>query len=60
MAYTCSVCNQTVEGDLIKFTAHTEDHIVDLIKAKHPDWVDDDGICQKCVDYYKKQLKGEG
>ncbi len=60
MAYTCSVCNQVVDGDLVAFQDHTEDHIIDVIKSKNPDWVESDGVCQKCVEYFRKQIKGEG
>ena len=59
MEYKCSVCSDQVKGDLLVFINHTEGHIVDEIKAKHPEWVEADGICQKCVDYFKGQMKGE-
>jgi len=59
MSYTCSVCQAEVPDDLVVFMNHTEGHIVEEIKAKHPDWVENDGLCQKCVDYYKNQIKGE-
>jgi len=58
MEYTCSICEEKVEGDLISLKDHTEKHIIDLLKADHPDWVEDDGICQKCLDYYKGEIDG--
>ena len=59
MEYKCSVCGERVEGDLVVFTEHTENHIIDEIKLKHPDWTQDDGLCPKCADYFRAQLKGE-
>ena len=59
MGYKCSVCGQKVNGDLKVFLDHTENHIIDHIKAKHPDWVEKDGLCQRCVDYYRSELKGK-
>jgi len=59
MEYKCSVCKNEVEGDLLVYIDHTEKHIMDEIKASHPDWVEKDGVCQKCIDYYKNQLKGD-
>ena len=56
MEYTCGVCNQNVPDDLAVYTKHTEGHIVDLIKSKHPGWAEKDGICQKCYEYYKNQM----
>ena len=58
MEYKCSVCNAKVKGDLLVYIDHTEQHIMDEIKARHPDWVEQGGLCRKCVDYYKKQIKG--
>lgn len=52
------MCKQKVAGGLVPLTEHTERHIVDLIKIKHPEWIEDNGVCKKCLDYYKQQLKG--
>lgn len=59
MDYKCGVCGEKVEGDLISFKNHTEDHILDIMKKDHPQWVDENGVCRKCLDYYRKQLTGE-
>ncbi len=59
MSYQCGVCGKAIEDDLKRFVQHTEGHIVDLIKKKHPDWVEKDGVCPKCFEYYKKQIRGE-
>ena len=58
MEYKCSICSEEVGGDLLVFIDHTEKHIMDEIKLNHPDWVENDGVCQKCIDYYKGQMKG--
>ena len=58
MDYQCSVCDEKVKGGLLVYIDHTEKHIVDEIKAKHPEWAEKDGICPKCVDYFKEQMKG--
>ncbi len=59
MEYKCSICSEEIDGDLLVYIDHTEQHIMDEIKLNHPDWIGKDGICQKCVDYYKGQLKGD-
>ena len=58
MEYTCSLCQAKVSGDVVTFTDHTEQHIVDLIKHDHPDWAGSDGVCRKCYEYYKQELAG--
>lgn len=57
--YTCTVCGEKVEDNLITFKEHTDEHIIDVIKQEHPQWVEQDGICTKCLDYYRKEIKGE-
>ena len=55
----CSVCGQAIEPDLLVYMDHTEKHIMDEIRSNHPDWVEKDGLCKKCVDYYRQQIKGD-
>jgi len=56
MHYSCPVCKQNMPRDLLKIIPHTEGHIVELIKKKHPEWVESGGMCKKCYEYYKNQL----
>lgn len=58
MDYKCTVCGDVVPDNLKDYIDHTENHIVDIIKEKHPDWVEESGICHKCHEYYKEQMKG--
>ena len=58
MDYTCSVCQNKVSGDLMVYKDHTDKHIVDLVKHDHPDWVENDGLCKKCFDYYQSEIRG--
>lgn len=58
MVYTCPVCGEKVERELLMFISHTEKHIADEISRKHPEWGKDDGVCNKCIDHYRKQMKG--
>lgn len=57
--YFCSVCKQKVERDLVKYIHHTEQHIIDAIKKKHPDWNCSDGLCPKCLECFHKAMRGE-
>ncbi|MBP9855115.1 MAG: hypothetical protein KBD53_09650 [Candidatus Omnitrophica bacterium] len=58
MPYTCSVCNQQVNGDLVYFRDHTDRHILDLVKHDHPEWVDTQGMCSACEEYYRNEING--
>ena len=58
MQYQCSLCKQKITGDMITYVNHTEKHIIDLVKTDHPDWIEQSGICTKCLEYYRAELKG--
>jgi hypothetical protein len=56
MDFICPTCGKHLPRDLKHIIPHTEEHIIDEIKKKHPDWIEKNGMCSKCYDYYKKQL----
>jgi len=58
MEYQCSACGVKVSGDMLIYRDHMNKHIIDLIKTDHPNWVEQDGICKKCVEYYESELRG--
>jgi hypothetical protein len=58
MTYTCPVCGEKVKRDLMAFVDHTEAHIVEEIKKKHPEWVEKDGMCARCIEHYRDEMKG--
>ena len=53
----CKLCNNEVES----LTHFAEQWIIETIKEKNPHWVENDGSCQKCLDYYKSldDISGE-
>jgi hypothetical protein len=54
--YTCGVCGEPVDGDLLAFLHHTDQHILDALRELHPEWVDSDGQDSTLKDYYRAQL----
>ena len=58
MEYQCDICGDKIKGDALIFIRHAERHITEAILQKHPEWKEKNGLCSKCVEYYKKQLKG--
>lgn len=55
--YQCPVCSNEIPRDLAVFLDHTNEHIIDAIKKQNPKWVSSDGVCKRCVEYYKSQFK---
>ncbi|OGX26682.1 MAG: hypothetical protein A2787_05015 [Omnitrophica WOR_2 bacterium RIFCSPHIGHO2_01_FULL_48_9] len=58
MEYQCNVCRARVGADMIGYLDHTEKHVIDLVKHDHPDWVEKDGLCKKCLEYYRSEIQG--
>lgn len=54
--FVCPTCSKAMSRDLLVVIPHTEEHIVDVLKKKYPKWVESDGVCKKCYEYYKGQL----
>ncbi len=52
------MCGRQIERNLVVFLDHTDQHIIDKIKELHPEWVEADGICKPCAEYYRKELTG--
>ena len=57
--FICPTCNQAMQRELLVIIPHTEEHIIDVIKKKYPNWVEADGVCKKCYEYYKSRLHPE-
>ncbi len=45
----CKLCNNEVDS----ITHFAEQWLLETIKSNNPQWVETDGACQKCIDYYK-------
>ena len=46
----CPLCDIKVES-LNHDITHT---VMEFIKERHPEWVEDTGACQKCVTYFEE------
>ena len=57
--YTCPTCGETVERDILTFLRHTDQHILETLKALHPDWVEADGESPAVLKFYRAQLGHE-
>jgi hypothetical protein len=46
---TCKICNEEVDS----LSQVAERWVLDFIKKQHPQWVQEDGACPKCIEYYE-------
>lgn len=54
MQKKCPICNRLVEENIVNLCRDAEDWILQSIKRAHPDWIERDGTCSRCLNYYKK------
>ena len=45
----CPLCHK--DTDELHYAI--ERHVLDMIKSDHPEWVESDGSCKPCFDYYE-------
>ena len=60
MQFVCPVCGKIISRELTVIISHAEEHVVEEIKKKHPEWAESGGVCKRCYEYYKDQLHRSG
>lgn len=50
----CPFCNKVMEELVVDACTGAYRYVIDRIKSEHPDWVEEDGACPKCIKYYRK------
>jgi hypothetical protein len=53
MKKTCPICKKTVDENVVQMCTEAEDWILESIRRHHPDWVEKDGSCSKCLEQYR-------
>ena len=48
MKKLCTCCHSEAD-DLYRIG---EEYLINQIKKEHPEWVEQDGACRKCIEYY--------
>lgn len=58
--FKCPICGEIVPvGEIRKHAAEDDQrfkqgNLIARIKQDHPEWIETDGTCPKCVEYYQK------
>ena len=52
----CPLCNDKVDRLVYRFHIDGERIVIEKIKAAHPAWSVDDGLCSRCIDYYHLEI----
>ena len=46
------VCGEAVSAEIANLHALAEEWVIDQIRNEHPEWVEDDGLCPRCMEHY--------
>lgn len=55
----CPLCDEPVEKLLYRFHVESEREVFNRIRQQHPGWIDTNGACGRCVDYYHTSILPE-
>lgn len=58
--YPCPICGDPVDEELMYLHFERERWLVKRIQAEHPEWVETDGACPKCIKAFKTMEAEEG
>ena len=57
--FQCPLCGETVSVGELRAHAALDDQrfrdglVISRIKENHPEWLETDGACPKCIEYYR-------
>ena len=54
----CPICKKQEKVSIVDVCKDAYEWLVNKIKEEHPEWVEKDGACPKCIEYYKKLPDG--
>ena len=49
----CSICGMDVPAASLEIHRLAEEYILERIRVEHPEWVEADGACPKCLEFYE-------
>lgn len=49
----CPLCERKIEEKELVYHHDIEEMLIDVIKNNHPQWIDNQGACPRCVEYYR-------
>lgn len=53
----CPLCKQEKSPTVVNTCISAYQYVIKRIKDDHPDWIEKDGACPKCLEYYSNLEK---
>ncbi len=52
-AIRCPLCGDYLHADIADLHAMAEDWVIRKIRRDHPEWIEANGACPKCLEFYR-------
>ena len=49
----CQICESDIDPKSLHIHREAEAWVLDRIKEANPEWVEENGSCPRCVEYYR-------
>ena len=49
----CPICKKETAEGIVDVCQIAYEYIIHSIKEEHPEWIQENGACPKCIEYYK-------
>ena len=50
----CPICKRENDEGTVDLCSAAYKYVIEKIRRDHPKWVEKDGACPKCLEYYEK------
>lgn len=55
--HKCQICGREVDDSVALAHIKAEEYLIELIRRDHPQWKEDRGTCNLCLEYYRELIK---
>ncbi len=55
---SCPLCGEGIPADRLESHLSLEGDLIELVKQEHPEWVEADGLCPKCIEHIRVSMPG--
>ncbi|MBP7216340.1 MAG: hypothetical protein KBA46_03540 [Candidatus Omnitrophica bacterium] len=50
----CPICKKHEHAIVVSICNEAKEYVLKRIRLDHPEWIEKDGLCTRCKDYYEK------
>lgn len=55
--HKCQICAREIDDSVGLAHIRAEEYLMELIRRDHPEWQENKGTCDLCLEYYRELIK---